>query len=324
MNVLVFIEQRGGELKKPSLEVLGEARRQADAHGDRVFGLVLGHQVDGVVEQVRSAGAHLLIVGDDAVYERASVGDLATEVGRVMEKHGIEAVLMAATVMGRELAGVVAIDHDGCAASDGTGLERTSAGGYRVVRPVYAGKALSTVELEHTPRVVSLRPNQVAPLESPAEDATVETWSPTLTEETLRARVREVEAEGEKKVDLTEAEIIVSGGRGMKGPEHYVILEELAKVIGAVVGASRAAVDAGWRPHGDQVGQTGKTVSPKLYIACGISGAIQHLAGMSSSRCIVAINKDPNAPIFKVADYGIVGDLFEVVPALKDAFTQAL
>jgi electron transfer flavoprotein alpha subunit len=186
----------------------------------------------------------------------------------------------------------------------------------KVTRPVYAGKALLVARFRRLPAVVTLRPNAFAP---PAGE---EGAAPETVELPPRAaggpyRVVDTIAPEVVKPDLTEADIIVSGGRGLKGPESFGVLESLASAIGAVVGASRAVCDAGWRPHSDQVGQTGKTVSPRLYIACGISGAIQHLAGMSSSKCIVAINKDPKAPIFQVADYGIVGDLFEVVPALE-------
>lgn len=323
MNILVYIEQHRGELKKASLEVLGEARRMADTHGDTVHAMVLGNGMDGIVEKVRAAGAHHLYVGDDPVYDMATAGDLAREVAKAVSEHAIDTVLLSATVLGRELSAYVAIDHDTCAAADCTEIERRD-DGFRARRPVYAGKAISTIDLIHKPHVISIRPNQVAPLDAAAEESEIVTWPATISADSLTAKVTEVLAEEGRQVDLTEAEIIVCGGRGMKGPENYGILEDLAGVIGAVVGASRAAVDAGWRPHSDQVGQTGKTVSPKLYIACGISGAIQHLAGMSSSRCIVAINKDRNAPIFKVSDYGIVGDLFEVVPALQEEFQRVL
>jgi electron transfer flavoprotein alpha subunit len=185
-------------------------------------------------------------------------------------------------------------------------------------RPVYAGKALINVSGAGQTLVVSLRPNAVAAQEQPAAGA-VESVPAAAPEKGLGAVLKEVLAAASRKLELTEASIIVSGGRGLKGPENFVMIEELAAALGAAVGASRAVVDAGWRPHSDQVGQTGKTVSPQLYIAVAISGAIQHLAGMRTSKYIVAINKDPEAPIFKVADYGIVGDAFEVVPRLTAA-----
>ena len=193
----------------------------------------------------------------------------------------------------------------------------TPAGALEVVRPVYAGKARLRVRAAGGALVCTLRPNVFAAGEPGGAEAAVEVVA--AAPGAAKSRVVGTEATAGGKMDLTEAPIIVSGGRGMKGPEHFALLEALARKLGAVVGASRAVVDDGWRPHADQVGQTGKTVSPQLYIACGISGAIQHLAGMRTSKVIVAVNKDREAPIFKVADYGIVGDVFEVVPALTAA-----
>jgi electron transfer flavoprotein alpha subunit len=185
------------------------------------------------------------------------------------------------------------------------------------IRPIYAGKAYAKVQLLMTPGVATLRPNVFSlGAADTGRSAESVSFTPELSASQIRATVKEVQASAGLKVELTEANIIVSGGRGMKGPENFPIIDQLADVLGGATGASRSAVDAGWIDHQHQVGQTGKTVSPTLYIACGISGAIQHLAGMSSSKYIVAINKDPEAPIFSIADYGIVGDLFVVVPAL--------
>ncbi|MBC7335306.1 MAG: electron transfer flavoprotein subunit alpha/FixB family protein, partial [Clostridia bacterium] len=197
-------------------------------------------------------------------------------------------------------------------------------GGARFERPIYAGKAITKVEVAGPPVLATMRPNVLGIAPVTPRTPEVVAHSVQLDPASLRQLVKEVVRKTAGRVELTEADIIVAGGRGMKGPENFKLLEDLADVLGAAVGASRAAVDAGWRDHDDQVGQTGKTVSPTLYIACGISGAIQHLAGMSSSKFIVAINKDPEANIFKVADYGIVGDLFKVVPLLTEEFKKAL
>jgi electron transfer flavoprotein alpha subunit len=192
------------------------------------------------------------------------------------------------------------------------------------IRPIYAGKALARVRLTMVPAMATLRPNVFSPAE-PDESRSAEAveFAPELTPEKVRGQVAGIQAGEGQKIELTEADVIVSGGRGMKGPENFPIVQELADVLGGALGASRAAVDAGWIDHQHQVGQTGKTVSPTLYVACGISGAIQHLAGMSSSKFIVAVNKDPEAPIFGVADFGIVGDLFEVVPKLTEEVKKA-
>jgi len=204
--------------------------------------------------------------------------------------------------------------------SDSIGLKYE--GGWQVRRPIYAGKCFLDVTPTTDLAIVGIRPNAFTLEELGDGAAAEESFDPGVSGIDAKAVVKEILASGGEKVTLTEAEIVVSGGRGIKGPENYHLIEELADVLGAAAGASRAVVDAGWVDYAHQVGQTGKTVSPNLYIACGISGAIQHLAGMSSSKCIVAINKDSNAPIFKVADYGIVGDLFEVVPRLKEAFQE--
>ncbi len=315
MNFLVYIEHRGGELKKASLEVLGEARRLA-SDGDKVTALVVGHSVTEIVSAVSTAGADTILVADQEILGTAAADTIATVVTQAIADQDSSVALFACTVAGREISAMVAADHGTCVAADCTAIARDG-DTIAVERPVFAGKAVLAADIVSYPGVVSVRPNYGAPVDSPTAAAEVVAFAPSM--EPSKARVVEVKQEQNEAADLTEAEIIVSGGRGMKGPEQFKILEELAGVLGATVGASRAAVDSGWRPHGDQVGQTGKTVSPKLYIACGISGAIQHLAGMSSSRCIVAINKDANAPIFQIANYGIVGDLFEVVPALKSA-----
>jgi electron transfer flavoprotein alpha subunit len=233
---------------------------------------------------------------------------------------------MGATSQGKDLASRVAARLGLGLASECTSFSWEGEGELTAIRPVYAGKALATVKWEgKRPWVATLRPN-VVPLLEPdlSRSAEVEEASPDWDEDVRKTRILEVVKDSGSTLDLSEAEIIVAGGRGMKGPENFTLLEDLARALGGAVGASRAAVDAGWRGHQSQVGQTGKVVSPKLYVACGISGSIQHLAGMSSSKYIVAINKDPEAPIFKVADYGIVDDLFAVVPLLTQEFRRLL
>jgi electron transfer flavoprotein alpha subunit len=220
------------------------------------------------------------------------------------------------TAMGKDLAPRVAGKVDAGLASDCVALEAKD-GKLTGRRPMYAGKAYATVEWDGEPQMASLRPNVFA-LETPDTSRSPEVVKGTA-DTASRAKITSTESAAAGKVELTEAQIIVSGGRGLKGPEHFSLVTDLAEAMGAAVGASRAVVDAGWVEHQMQVGQTGKTVSPSLYVACGISGAIQHLAGMSSSKFIVAVNKDPDAPIFKVANYGILGDVFEVLPKLTEA-----
>jgi electron transfer flavoprotein alpha subunit len=288
----------------------------ANALGGMVVGVLVGGS-EGAVAAAAAAGAdELLAVGAG---ENVPPMRKARALADAVRKCGGAYVLVPATATGRDVLALAAGFLGAGVAADATAID-VAGGEVRVTRPVYAGKALQTVVAKRTPFLVGLRPNAFAPAAPKAAPVTREALPAALPQEPV---LKEVKAPEVRRVDLTEASIIVAGGRGLKGPEHFHLVEELAAALGGAVGASRAVVDAGWRPHGEQVGQTGKTVSPKLYVALGISGAIQHLAGMSSSKCIVAINKDREAPIFKVADLGIVGDVFEVVPALIAAVKAA-
>jgi electron transfer flavoprotein alpha subunit len=305
-------------------EALGEAGRLKDALGGSVVAVVLGSGVKEKAASLGAYGADKVLAGDSELLARYNSDAYAKTLANAVKNVGPTLVLLSASSLGRDLAPNLAGALKAPMASDCTAL-KIEDGKVHAVRPVYAGKSITTVVFDKTPAIVTLRP-KVFQAAEPAEGKTaeVEDLPVTVSAGDLKSVVREVVKAAGRKVDLTEADIIISGGRGMKGPENYNVIESLAETLGGAVGASRAAVDAGWRPHDDQVGQTGKTVSPQLYIACGISGAIQHLAGMSSSKCIVAINKDEDAPIFQVADYGIVGDLFEVVPVLNEELQKVV
>ncbi len=318
MNVLVFAEQRDGKLKKASLEAMSVGRDLADATGGSAAAVVLGQGVAGLAEALGKAGAEKVFVGDDALFAQYSNDAYGLAVGKAAQVFGAEALLFSATAMGKDLAPKVTARLGIGLLSDVTSI--VTEGGILFRRPIYAGKAFATLAPQTgKPFGLTLRPNVFPVKDSPKAGEAVSLDHGVVPGDIKAVVEKIITAQGEL-LDVAEANVIVSGGRGMKGPENYKILEELAREMGGAVGASRAAVDAGWISHSHQVGQTGKVVSPGLYIACGISGAIQHLAGMSSSKVIVAINKDPEAPIFKVATYGIVGDLFEVVPL----FTQAV
>jgi electron transfer flavoprotein alpha subunit len=251
-----------------------------------------------------------------------STSAYAKIIAEAAKQKGFDVILLSATSMGKDLGPRVSGKLDARLASDITELNSES-GNIIASRPVYAGKAYIDIKLNSDIKMYSLRPNVFKAEKTDAATPSVEKLNVELNDSDFSVQVKEIKVSNEK-LDVAEANIIVSGGRGLRGPENYHLVEELAQVLGAGVGASRAVVDAGWRPHSEQVGQTGKTVSPSLYIAVGISGAIQHLAGMSSSKCIVAINKDKDAPIFSVADYGIVGDVFEIIPALTEEFKKLL
>lgn len=313
--ILVFCELKAGSIRKPSLEALSEGRRLADAAGLPLGALFVGATADGAEGAAQYGADAILTVVDPGLAAYSSDG-FATAIADAVKAKGATVLLAAATAAGRDVAPRVAAHLGAGCASDVTGLQMVD-GRLQTTRPVYAGKAFATNTFATPIQVATTRPNVFAATPCP-KAGTVEALPAPAGG--FLAVVKEIVSKGAASVDIAEADIIVAGGRGMKDGANFRILEELAGALGGVVGASRAAVDAGWGlPHSMQVGQTGKVVSPVLYIACGISGAIQHVAGMSGSKVIVAINKDPEAPIFKLATYGIVGDLFEVVPELTKA-----
>ncbi|MGD2070903.1 MAG: electron transfer flavoprotein subunit alpha/FixB family protein [Gemmatimonadota bacterium] len=316
-DVLAFIEQRDGSFRGVAGEVVSTAARLAEGLGGSAHALALGGGglSDGA-DSLGRFGASKVRVAEHEDLERYGAEAYARVVADAARSGGYDAILFVASAQGKDLAPRVAALLDVPLAADVTSLD-ASEGRLAIVRPIYAGKAFASVEIDASPAVVSIRPN-VFGAEEGGGTAEVDVFVPELDPGAPAARFVRFESEGAGAVDVAEAAVVVAGGRGMKDPENWGLLEELRDALGdgTALGASRAVVDAGWRPHGEQVGQTGKTVAPKLYFAIGISGAIQHLAGMRTAGTIVAVNKDPDAPIFNVADYGIVGDLFEVVPRL--------
>ena len=316
-DILVFAERRDGEIKRPTFETLGAARRLAKKLGGSVFALALGPGAKKSAEQLGRSGADRVYVAEDQALERYAAEAYAACVAAAASHCNATLVLVPGTVMGRDVAARAAARLETACASDLVEVDISSDGVLTGRRPVYSGKAFATVSIPQArPAVATLRPNVFPAAAEDGGGAEVVTLDCPIDLDALRVRTVEVRSAGAQELDVAEASIIVSGGRGLKEPQNFKLVRELAAALGGAVGASRAVVDAGWIEHAHQVGQTGKVVSPNLYVACGISGAIQHLAGMSSSKVIVAINKDADAPIFKVADYGIVGDLFEIVPAL--------
>jgi len=313
--VLAVLEQRGDALRKVSYEVVTAAQRLGGTIEAVVCATGGGGAVQGA-EQLGKFGADKVVTLTNPSFARYDPEGSAQALADRVRQGGYQAVVFAASATGKDLAPRVAAKLGVALVADITELA-AEGGAIVATRPVYAGKALQKVKVRAQPAVLSVRPNVFTPVERPKAGA-AETVAVAISPS--RVVVREVKAAPEGTLDVAEAQVIISGGRGLKEPANFKVLEDLARAFGgrAAVGASRAVVDAGWRAHADQVGQTGKTVSPSLYIAVGISGAIQHLAGMRTSKVIVAINKDKDAPIFKVADYGVVGDLFEIVPKLAD------
>ena len=307
-DVLAIAEQRDGKIRPVANEVVTVAATVAEGLGGSAHAMVLGGTAVGEgAGDLGNFGAEVVRVAEDPALESCVPETHAAIIADAVGSHGYAAVLFSATALGKDLAPRVAALVEG--------------GRLVAMRPIYGGKLIARVAFEASPAVLSLRSNAFGTNESRAEGR-IEPFTAAIPD-AVRTRIVEFQAAETGSVDVAEASVIVSGGRGMKGPEHWHLLEALRDALGAgtALGASRAVVDAGWRPHGEQVGQTGKTVAPKLYFAVGISGAVQHLAGMRTSQTIVAINKDPDAPIFALADYGIVGDASEVLPRLTTAIT---
>lgn len=312
-SVLAIAEQTADAFRKVTYETISAGRRLASEVGGSLIALALGSGVQGMAAQLGDYGAERIHVADDAALAEYTAEAYCQVCAAVIADLAPAVVLMGATSRGKDLAARLSARLNAALATDCVALKWQD-GAVRATRPMYGGKILAEVTLAGQPQMATIRPHTFETRRAPVQ-AGVE----KIDLDVPADRVKFIEKRMESgKMDITEADIVVSGGRGMGG-DDYSVIEVLAEQLGAAVGASRSAVDEGWRPFSDQVGQTGKVVSPNLYVACGISGAIQHLAGMSSSKVIVAINKDPDAPIFARSDYGIVGDLFEVVPHITEA-----
>jgi electron transfer flavoprotein alpha subunit len=313
-GVWVIAEHRDGAFRKITFEAASAAKTVADGLGVEVTAVVLGGGLEAACADLGKYGVAKVLYADSADLNVYSTEGYAAAVADLAKSGAPDVIIFGASMQGKDLAGRLAAKLDTSVAVDCTAL-KVDGGKLIATRPIYAGKIYADVLVTGAPQIATLRPNVFDVVET-GGSAAVEKVSPAVG----AIKVKQVEALAEEggKIDLTEATIIVSGGRGMKEADNFKILEALADALGGTVGASRSAVDAGWRSHHDQVGQTGKVVTPNLYIACGISGAIQHLAGMGSSKVIVAINKDADAPIHTKADFCVVADLFDVVPALTE------
>lgn len=322
--ILVFLEIREGKIKKSSLEALSEGNRMAGDMNVESHAVVVGHNLENLVSEAFRYGASKVFVLENSLLSRYSSSGFAQALFSLVEEIKPEIILFSATSMGKDLAPRLAAKLGVSLASDCTQTSLKN-GKLEVVRPIFAGKAFATFTFKSSPRMASLRPNVFPLIEPVDKHGEVIKKEVMIAENQVKDNVVELLREEGAELDVTEADIVVSGGRGMKGPENFDLLKDLTSILPhSTVGASRSAVDAGWIDHQHQVGQTGKTVSPNLYMAFGISGAIQHLAGMSSSKYIVAVNKDPEAPIFKAADFGVVSDLFQVIPYLKEELKKVL
>ena len=316
MSVLAVAEQRDGVFRKVTYEALSEGKRIADSMGTELVALVLGANIESAAGELGKYGAEKILVADNEALAEYLSDQYTKVAAEAIAKEDPAVVILGASTLGKDLSARLSARLGAPLAMECVGVQ-VDDGNIIATRPMYGGKVVAEVALNGKPQMVAIRPNAMSIAESQGA-GNLEKLAVDLADSVLQLVEKKLET---GKVELTEADIVVSGGRGMGGSD-YAALEKLAGLLGGAVGASRSAVDEGWRPHADQVGQTGKVVSPNLYIACGISGAIQHLAGMSSSKVIVAINKDEEAPIFSKADYGIVGDLHEFLPLLTEEIAK--
>lgn len=312
MPILVFAEQCAGRFRKATYEAVSEGRRLADRTDDRLFVSLMGSQISGLTEEITRYGPDELLLTDDSNLSLYNTEMYAACLSAAIKEIQPNLVIFAHTAMGKDLAPRVAERVGAGLASDCIAMELSGQEIY-FIRPMYSGKVFAKMKILTPIKMATLRPNNF-PIEESNGRAQIKAFTPEIP--IPRAKVKKVNLQDSERPELTEAEIIVSGGRGLRKAEGFQIIEQLADTLGAAVGASRAAVDAGWLEHQHQVGQTGKVVTPNVYIACGISGAVQHLAGMGSSKYIVAINSDPEANIMRIADIAIEGDLYEIIPEL--------
>ncbi len=323
-NVFAFVETRGGDVRKVGLEAVTAARMLADkTGGGEVHALLLGPPgIAGKAQQIAQHGADVVIAVENAALSNYNPEVATATAAERIKSGGYRAAVFSTSAQGRDLAPRVAARLGVSVVTDVLAFDVQ--GDNIVVRhPMNIGKVIATISMSGTPAIIAMRPNVISPSQNP-KAGRVENAQPAADPNSTRVKVLETKQGSRDKLDLAEAPVVIAGGRGLKAAENFKLVEDLAAAFGnAAVGATRAVTDDGWRPHSDQIGQTGRLVSPELYVAVGISGAVQHLAGMRTSKTIVAINKDKDAPIFKVADYGIVGDVFEVVPALTDAVREA-
>lgn len=330
-DIWVIAEHTADNLTSGTFEAIGAGRFFSSKLNAKLSLIILGNKVDALIHGLSDTGVDNIYVLENLHLSPYTSDAYINSLEPFIKQHKPSIILMTSTCMSRDFAPKLASRLKTAYVPDVSGVEinppspplqKGGEGGILFTRPVYGGRLLSTLTCKgERPWVVTLRPRAFEKTANTSKKANIEKSAPNVSPSDIRTIIKGIE-KTQKGLGLTEADVVISGGRGMKGPENFKMLEELANILGGVVGASGAAVDAGWLPHSAQVGQTGKVVSPKLYVACGISGAPQHLAGMSTSKCIIAINKDPDAPIFKVADYGVVGDLFEVVPMLIEGLKK--